>query len=269
MSVMGTCFNSSVHEDHDRRLSCSRRLCVVAHEQRDSPRTESRGTGSIRRVSVRVRQGAAAQRSTRRAHIRQKHGRLVVGKCSEEQPRTRCDEGGGLGLAHHPRVGERPTPSTLAQHSRSAGQHVLYPVRLWPVADEDGVAIMGLEYQKGRSISLTRLPPDVLERPEVRKPRCDSASCRIGDSLVELCDSSRHAHSSEFKCRSKFLADAVPTLSCQRQRTLERSGRRGPLRCPQSDSNRHCADFKKVRAGYRDQRKQVAKWQHTACKTPL
>ena len=107
----------------------------------------------------------------RRARIRHQHGCLVVGKRSVEQARTRYDEGCGLGLAHHPWVDERNNPSTLAQHRQSAGQHVLQPVRLEAVADEDGEAILGLEYQKGRPISLTRLPPDVLERPEIRKPR--------------------------------------------------------------------------------------------------
>lgn len=130
----------------------------------------------------------------------------------------RCHEGGGVGLAHDPWVAEVNGPPTLVQHRMSARQHVLQPVRLRAVADENGVAIMGFEHQKGRSISPPRFPPDVFERPEVRKPRCDRARRRVGDALVELCDLSRHAHA--------------------RSLGIGRSG------CPQSDSNRHLADFK-------------------------
>ena len=35
---------------------------------------------------------------------------------------------------------------------------------------------------------------------------------------------------------------------------------------PQSDSNRHWADFKNVGVGYSDQRKQVAETSHIGCK---
>jgi hypothetical protein len=39
----------------------------------------------------------------------------------------------------------------------------------------------------------------------------------------------------------------------------------GLIRCPQSDSNRHCTDFKNVSVGYCDQRKQVAETRHIGC----
>lgn len=80
---------------------------------------------------------------------RQQQGRLVVRKGLEEKPRTRCDEGCGLFLAHHSRVDERDNPTPLVQQGRPAGQYVLQPVRLHSVADENRVPIVGLEHQKG------------------------------------------------------------------------------------------------------------------------
>ena len=40
------------------------------------------------------------------------------------------------------------------------------------------------------------------------------------------------------------------------------------ISCPQSDSNRHWADFKNGNASFCYQQKQVAETQHIACKTP-
>jgi hypothetical protein len=51
--------------------------------------------------------------------------------------------------------------------------------------------------------------------------------------------------------------------------SVSRAFRRQALacrKCPQSDSNRHWADFKNVSVGYCDQRKQVAKTSHIGCK---
>lgn len=126
--------------------------------------------------------------------MRQQQSCLVIGEHPVEPPGARCDEGGGLGLAHDPWVAEGNGPSTLVQHRLPAGQHILQPVRLRAVADENGIAVMGLEHQKGRPIALSGLPPDVLERPEVRKPRCDRASRGVGEALVELSDLSRRTH---------------------------------------------------------------------------
>src|SRR6476660_3237611 len=46
--------------------------------------------------------------------------------------------------------------------------------------------------------------------------------------------------------------------------TADEYGRR---LCPQSDSNRHCADFLSARVGVSGQQKQVASGEHIACTT--
>ncbi len=116
--------------------------------------------GSKLLVSTDVLVGTARRRGAQhhqgRLASRQHQGCLVVGMEAVQEPGGR-HQWRGFVLTGHPGVGDRHGLTVLVNGCRAAGQNVLDPMGFESVADEDDVAVVGVENVQRCSVRLSGL----------------------------------------------------------------------------------------------------------------